>query len=939
VAGLSNAPGVHPLVSGGNCVVRAAPLYQWQSDEPGDLTQAGLNTSSVYRLNQNQLWGFQGIQHWGTDIVSDWNLGFVYANCNSTQSFNTSSVQDQLSGDYLDDYLGFRQSAWVNTIMPPTLVSQTWEILAGRSISSNAAYSPQPVLTAWSQPAGGSWNFEVSLDPAQVLSWGLDKVVQIENSRVAPFPDFVMDWVTRQVEEIVVKLTDLPTLHVILPTFDHLIDDDWGEFNDALWKVSSWGIPQPNLWDIKDAQTLEEASWVSQTQISGIKEAYSFLSQVPYINLHHEIVNIDIPYPAADIDGVQEHWDATSQQWSDEIEKTKQEWWGIDENNVLVDADRMVRTLHKNKAILDSYQDIPQKIHDVLAMKEVWLEQIIGGIEDFSAVMGGWIYRNGKTFKSWVEAFLLIQTILTSWQLIIDIFNDYNYQCQECKNERNDLQYFIWKLISIAIPKIPVITFPKWPDYIIDLHNVRAGINITLPEFNINWRPITLPRLPELDLPSDPNINIELPDLPLLPGFELPTLPRLPEFPSFDLPNLPAAPEIPKIYANFQGVLDILKLILKMMCVFRQVPYVPEWRVGDHIALITERTWFLPSDFIDLRLPDFSLPAFDGNRITSYVNLEYDTDFISQAVDPISEITRSFSNDIVNKTRINTIDRGIGGYVPSDINIEVESDGDLDISQFDSVATLTAFIIQWVSRVSSYISQQNHLTLSAHDFIGKANQSLSSTSAFGGSDQLLAITQNFQDLASYSFESENEFIETLYEKNNDKFEVLQQILEFEKEYNAQLKKKLETRPWSSLFQQVVSVSNTDRFEAYQQHLQPYQDDFIDAARDLIQPNLTANIQITQQWEKIITQVAHQVESYHNTLLAAVSDGVPDEETNSCEWFSNTSYSGIYVLEEKPSQDISYKLFHYEQELWGEEQLIRADMDNDGDEDVVYLVEW
>ena len=59
-------------------------------------------------------------------------------------------------------------------------------------------------------------------------------MIQIENSRVAPFPDFVMDWVTRQVEEIVVKLTDLPTLHVILPTFDHLIDDDWGEFNDAV---------------------------------------------------------------------------------------------------------------------------------------------------------------------------------------------------------------------------------------------------------------------------------------------------------------------------------------------------------------------------------------------------------------------------------------------------------------------------------------------------------------------------------------------------------------------------------------------------------------------------------------------------------------------------------------------------------------------------------
>ena len=43
---------------------------------------------------------------------------------------------------------------------------------------------------------------------------------------------------------------------------------------------------------------------------------------------------------------------------------------------------------------------------------------------------------------------------------------------------------FIWKLISAVIPDIPVIQFPKWPDIIIDLHNIRAGLTITLPEFS-----------------------------------------------------------------------------------------------------------------------------------------------------------------------------------------------------------------------------------------------------------------------------------------------------------------------------------------------------------------------------------------------------------------------------------------------------------------------
>lgn len=43
--------------------------------------------------------------------------------------------------------------------------------------------------------------------------------MKIKNSRVAAFPDFLMDWATRQLEEVVNKLTSLPTLYIILPDF------------------------------------------------------------------------------------------------------------------------------------------------------------------------------------------------------------------------------------------------------------------------------------------------------------------------------------------------------------------------------------------------------------------------------------------------------------------------------------------------------------------------------------------------------------------------------------------------------------------------------------------------------------------------------------------------------------------------------------------------
>jgi hypothetical protein len=47
-------------------------------------------------------------------------------------------------------------------------------------------------------------------------------------------------------------------------------------------------------------------------------------------------------------------------------------------------------------------------------------------------------------------------------------------ECGVCNNERYDLMGWIIKLISMLIPSIPIIQFPKWPDIIVDLHNIRA---------------------------------------------------------------------------------------------------------------------------------------------------------------------------------------------------------------------------------------------------------------------------------------------------------------------------------------------------------------------------------------------------------------------------------------------------------------------------------
>jgi hypothetical protein len=111
---------------------------------------------------------------------------------------------------------------------------------------------------------------------------------------------------------------------------------------------------------------------------------------------------------------------------------------------------------------------------------------------------------------------------------------------------------FIWKIISAVIPQIPVIQFPKWPDIIIDLHNIRAGLTISLPEFTFGTRPILLPNLPNLYLPDVPTVSINLPEIPVLPTIDIPELPDLPMLPTVELPNLPPPPTLPKMFASLE---------------------------------------------------------------------------------------------------------------------------------------------------------------------------------------------------------------------------------------------------------------------------------------------------------------------------------------------------------------------------------------------------
>jgi len=167
----------------------------------------------------------------------------------------------------------------------------------------------------------------VDFDTSALSSGNFQDVVKVNNTRVSPFPDFLMDWVTRQIEEVVNKLTNLPKVFVILPDFSGIFDYGWEDFGENFKKSFDTQKQENTKEESKYSSQIESlrsqlktlscsgADKIRCTQIdgrikalqfqknvsqpealSGIRAAYEFLGNVPLVNVETETINISIPW-------------------------------------------------------------------------------------------------------------------------------------------------------------------------------------------------------------------------------------------------------------------------------------------------------------------------------------------------------------------------------------------------------------------------------------------------------------------------------------------------------------------------------------------------------------------------------------------------------------------------------------------------------------------
>ncbi len=970
-SGYANPPWVHPIVPGGNCIVAAMPLFGCEGGEwdPGTL---------------------------GYPYGGDFTI--INANCDGGVRMDLYTPQELWTA-FVRDYLEYLRT-WVR---PATLYTYYEQAFTQLSENWWGGYSlpSEPLITIGWGGEESMW-VSVDLDTSALASWNFEDVIQIKNKRVSAFPGFLMDWVERQLDEITSKLTNLPKVFVILPDFWGVFDFSWENFGSGMkqafekWKAEKeasrssqeselQALRASKIWiecswkdalrcktiDLKIASVSwkDKIEWAKET-LSWIKEVYEFIWNIPLVNVELETINVNVPWiDPTELDRFWADWEYTLEQWKDELSNAKDSWsfWATcnedteakqarceQENNIkqkaFLETQAFIVSLERNIQILQEYKEFPEKLSKLINIKEIWLEQILCNINAISSLMWEWIGTNGERFKAWVELYMLIKAILKSWQLLIDVFTWYEEECQQCKNERQDLQNFVFKLISAIIPSPPIIQFPKWPDIILDLHNIRAGLTIYLPDFEMNLRPIVLPTLPKLHLPDVPDVSFSLPELPTLPRFTIPELPDLPTLPTIELPDLPPPPKIPKIFGAVEGILNIIKLVTKVMCILKSSPFVPEWRAGDQIAFLTERNGYLPTDFINIQPPAFSYSMISAIKVTTYVNFEFEMEFIIEAVKSITAPLDKMTNNIVNMFNISLSDISLVEAVPEKIDVNIDTNGDVDRTNLsfapldknpEGIVFIAALIAKKSQELIEYLVNNNE-TLSNKEFLSYVGKQLSSES-ITSNPRTKDLQNLWNSVYNLTYSKEEKFTQELQKNNTEKFEIISNIINAELEYSKKQQKDLKNLGSPTFVSWVEAISSSrERIGAYNTLLEQYNIKTLDAATKLVQGESSENKEFRKDIEKrrkdIMAQVRSGIDTFSNPWsLLANSDTGGSAGANTCNarptWAYQYRYEGIYVME----YDKNYKLFDYIKPLRGDEEPTIVDIDNDGDDDVLYLV--
>ncbi len=469
------------------------------------------------------------------------------------------------------------------------------------------------------------------------------------NIRIPGFPSVITDWLARQWEEIEDKVLSIPDIYLIYPSLDSiggsvLPSEEFSRTGDVMTNVLSWVNSIP-LIDIETQEVLFKVPILTRKEIEKFKADWRQWIADERLELDKWRNLMGCVGVAQAVDAVAGTDLATDGNFGN-LELCR---------FVTADMNNLINSLVANMEALDEWILFPKKVLQFRAIEAYYLGQIINYLDTIIQFTGGWMKKNTARLKQWRRAIRDIKDTIKNYKLLIKLMIEYNESCDTCKTERFSLKDLILKLF-IAIPAPPVIPLPKLPDIVLDVSKIQAGLRIQWPDIKFKAEPFTIPRIPRialgvnLTIPQFKLIAPKIPVIPKPPG--LPILPPLPPLQLPKLPDLPPPPTMPALPSEIKAVIDILKKILKILCIIK-MGFMPtdEFLLKTKIEEITARglSPLLPIDLMfTVQYPPISVEYVDQIRVTAFTNLQLDFSAIQRIVAAAAEQANKFSTSLVS---------------------------------------------------------------------------------------------------------------------------------------------------------------------------------------------------------------------------------------------------------------------------------------------------
>lgn len=223
---ISNLPGMFPIRFDGNCIFATQPLTQCEDDGSSEdplVTESDIaseingdnaddgngNNSGNSFTNADSCSFYEPLNSYPVDLSQS-----VSQYLSQSTDANASNLEAAISNhsDVITDTTGSTDSGLYLATSSPDDSYSRLNGVRGLSFDSSGS---------------GTGMLQISLDSTKLNLRDFGKVLDINLRSIKAFPNFIMDWYHRQMDEIMASIGHLPDIKIFLPDLSSLADTGW----------------------------------------------------------------------------------------------------------------------------------------------------------------------------------------------------------------------------------------------------------------------------------------------------------------------------------------------------------------------------------------------------------------------------------------------------------------------------------------------------------------------------------------------------------------------------------------------------------------------------------------------------------------------------------------------------------------------------------------